>query len=135
MNKNIFQILDQDGNLVAIQVPVEIIPESFWQKIAPGIKRPQKDPGEAKAEKPEPIEAFEEFLQYWNFRYQYSPAVTCPNCQTKTENWREDPAHPFRLANANFGGLLVFHCKNCGATIRQKHFRDHVAFEYSQNNA
>jgi hypothetical protein len=27
--------------------------------------------------------------------------------------------------------LLVFHCCTCGATIRQKHFRDHVAFEFT----
>jgi hypothetical protein len=27
--------------------------------------------------------------------------------------------------------LLVFRCRNCNTTIRQKHFRDHVAFEYT----
>lgn len=132
MDKRIFQVHDQKGDLVALQIPVDMIPEILWQKLAPEVKRPEKI--QVKSEKPEPIEAFEEFLQYWNFRYPYSPAVSCPNCQSKTENWREDPAHPFRLANANFGGLLVFHCKSCGATIRQKHFRDHVAFECSPNN-
>ena len=78
-----------------------------------------------------PIRDFNEFLQCWDFSYPYNPSVKCPCCGKETEDWRNDATRPFVLTNANIGGLLVFHCLSCGATIRQKHFRDHVAIEYS----
>ena len=66
---------------------------------------------------------FERLLQFWDFRYPYSPEVTCPRCGAHTADWRNDPAHPFHLTTANLGGLLVFRCKSCQSTVRQKHFR------------
>ncbi len=77
----------------------------------------------------EPLDDFKKFLDFWDFSYEYDPAVVCPVCGSETEDWRTDPFHPFTLANANIGGLLVFHCKECGATIRQKHFKDKMVAE------
>ena len=51
-----------------------------------------------------------------------------------TADWRNDPAHPFHLTTANLGGLLVFRCKSCQSTVRQKHFRDHMAVECTPYN-
>ena len=82
----------------------------------------------------EPVADFERLLQFWDFRYPYSPEVTCPHCGAHTADWRNDPAHPFHLTTANLGGLLVFRCKSCQSTVRQKHFRDHMAVECTPYN-
>lgn len=82
----------------------------------------------------EPLEDFVKFMDSWDFSYEYSPTVKCPCCGNATDDWRTDPLHPFVLANANIAGLLVFHCTKCGATIRQKHFKDHVAFEFTPSH-
>lgn len=80
-------------------------------------------------EKPEPLAAVEELKNYWDFSYPYSPDVRCNHCGAATMDWENDPRHPFHLNNANFAGLIVFRCKNCGSTVRKKHFKNHVAFE------
>ena len=59
---------------------------------------------------------------------------TCPQCGAHTADWRNAPAHPFHLTTANLGGLLVFRCKRCQSTVRQKHFRDHMAVECTPYN-
>lgn len=126
MMEQIHYLTDERGNIVAVQIPL-----AMWERLKPRL---QPRDGAERAEgspAPEPLAAFEEFLRYWDFRYPYDPAVRCPQCGREVADWRSDPEHPFRLANANLGGLLVFHCQGCGATIRQKHFRDHVALESS----
>ena len=124
MNDQIRYLTDADGNIVAVQISV-----ALWERLRPALE-PERPPMPAtEAEVAEPLESFADFLRFWDFRYPYDPAVRCPHCGQHVADWRTAPGHPFRLANANFGGLLVFHCKGCGATIRQKHFRDHVALE------
>ncbi|MDD7478117.1 MAG: hypothetical protein PUK52_10210 [Desulfovibrio sp.] len=81
--------------------------------------------------KSEPLDDFRRFMDSWDFPYEYSPAVKCPVCGSETEDWRTDPFHPFLLSNANMGGLLVFHCTQCGSTIRQKHFKDKMVTEFT----
>ena len=115
-------VTDTQGNLIAVQLPL-----ALWEKVRPLLETAASH--DAPPEMSEPLDAFADFLRYWDFRYPYDPAVSCPHCGRHVEDWRTAPGHPFRLANANFGGLLVFHCQGCGATIRQKHFRDHVALE------
>ncbi|MDR3362852.1 MAG: hypothetical protein LBO64_08455 [Desulfovibrio sp.] len=123
--QGICYVCDDKGRTLAVQVPLDI-----WRQIEP-LARSVLCGKPAVAETPEPIQAFDEFLQHWDFRYPYSPAVVCPVCNASTQDWRIGDARPFRLVNANFGGLLVFRCKQCDTTIRQKHFRDHVALEHS----
>lgn len=83
------------------------------------------------SQSPQALRGFEELMQYWDFRYPYVPEVRCPSCGKTTLDWRHDADSPFILTNANIGGLLVFHCRACGSTIRQKYFPDHVAFEHT----
>lgn len=124
----IFYLTDASGQLHAVQLSA-----ALWKKVEHLIEPFLKDSPIPKlaAETPEPLESFAEFLQFWDFVYPYSPAVSCPHCGQSAEDWRSEPGHPFVLVNANLGGLLVFHCKNCQTTIRQKHFRDHVALEHN----
>lgn len=124
----IFYLSDAAGHLHAVQLSA-----ALWKKVEHLVQPFAQDPHDAKlpAEPPEPLESFAEFLQFWDFAYPYSPAVRCPHCGQAAEDWRAAPGHPFVLVNANLGGLLVFHCKNCQTTIRQKHFRDHVALEHT----
>lgn len=122
MNSKILYLTDENGRISAIQIPIEL-----WEKIEPHAQ------SFLNSSEPESVgndmEAFDQFLKYWDFSYQYSPALTCPKCQASTCDWRTDPNSQFVLANANFGGLLVFHCQSCGAVIKQMHFKDHVATE------
>ncbi|MBQ3060019.1 MAG: hypothetical protein IJD16_06870 [Desulfovibrio sp.] len=119
-------VTDSEGHILAVQLPWEL-----WKKIEPAARPVLDVAAPSKALPPEPMTDFEEFLQYWDFRYPYDPAVSCPHCGKQCDDWREAADHPFHLTNANVGGLLVFRCKSCGCTIRYKHFRDHVAHEHT----
>jgi DNA-directed RNA polymerase subunit RPC12/RpoP len=55
--------------------------------------------------------------------------VECLHCGARCNDWEHDQAHKFTLRTANLGGLLVFRCTACGATVRKKHFKDHMIFE------
>lgn len=125
MTEQLLRLYDAGGNLLCVQIA-----PSLWQKIEPAVERLLGD-ASPKQRLEDDLGAFGEFLKFWDFKYPYEPAVDCPHCHASTSDWRNDPARPFRLANANIGGLLVFHCENCGATVRQKYFRDHKAVEYS----
>lgn len=124
MKEEIQYVTDERGNIVAVQVPL-----ALWERLKGTLAAEAAAAPGAVADIPEPMDGFADFLRYWDFRYPYDPAVSCPHCGAQVADWRTAPGHPFQLANANLGGLLVFHCKSCGATIRQKHFRDHVALE------
>ncbi|WP_165078461.1 MULTISPECIES: hypothetical protein [unclassified Desulfovibrio] len=124
MKDKIRYLTDAHGTIVAVQLPV-----ALWEKLKPVLEAQAPVDTSPEPLAPEPMGGFADFLRFWDFHYPYDPAVSCPHCGTHVEDWRTAPGHPFRLANANLGGLLVFHCQSCGATIRQKHFRDHVALE------
>ena len=121
-------LTDAKGNVEAVQLSLKL-----WQliesKIGAQLKATEAPTPLVQAEGP--LKNFEQLQQFWDFKYPYSPAVDCPYCGASTADWRADPAQPFILTNANIGGLLVFLCKGCGTTVRQKHFRDHMAVEHS----
>ena len=125
MSSDISYIVTPKGDILSVVVPYEL-----WQRLEPEANK-LLAASEKPALKPEPIADFESLMEYWDFRYPYSPAVTCPCCGKSTDDWRNDPEHPFWLKNATLGGLLVFHCQNCGVSIRLKHFTDHVAVEFN----
>lgn len=126
--KHILYLVDAAGHIEAVQLTPELwrLVEKTVQTKAAELQG-ENDP----MQRPEALDDFKDFMDAWDFKYAYNPAVECKNCGAHTTNWQEDPEHPFHLKNANLGGLLVFHCKQCGATVRLKHFRDHVATEYS----
>ena len=119
---NILHLHDSQGNLAGV-----FIPASIWQKIEPAINNLKTTcaPAPDKSQ-----EEFAAFLQCWDFRYPYDPSVLCPYCQAFTPNWQNDDL--FLLHTANIGGLLVFKCSHCGATIRQKHFKDKRVTEFTR---
>ena len=127
-NPQLQYITDIKGNISSV-----IIPWPLWEKMEPKVRSILA--ADAKPQELEqaagPLESFEELMKFWDFKYPYGPSVTCPLCAASTEDWRNDPQRPFILTNANIGGLLVFHCRACGTTIRQKHFHKHVAVEHS----
>ena len=125
MSSEISYIVTDKGEILSVVVPYEL-----WQRLEPAAQKLLSDDTHPLL-KPEPIAEFEMLMQYWDFRYPYSPAVSCPACGASTDDWRNDPDHPFWLTSANLGGLLVFHCQHCGASVRQKHFTDHVAVEFN----
>lgn len=127
-NPQLQYVTDAKGNVASI-----IIPWPLWEKIEPKVRNLLSvavEPHEL-TQGPGPLKNFDELMQFWDFKYPYSPSVTCPHCGASAADWRNDPKQSFVLTNANIGGLLVFHCRACGTTIRQKHFRDHMAVEHS----
>lgn len=124
MKEQIHYLTDEHGNIVAVQLPF-----ALWERLKAELPTGALSKPAAPSAPDEALDGFADFLRYWDFRYPYDPAVSCPHCGAHADDWRTAPWHPFHLANANLGGLLVFHCTSCGATIRQKHFRDHVALE------
>lgn len=123
--KDILYLYDADGKLCAVQLS-----SALWKKVEAGVFAAAQSPVESRAA-PEPHEAWEEFKLYWDFKYPVCADMLCLHCGTRTQDWEHDPAHPFQLRSAQLGGLLVFRCINCGATVRKKHFTDHTAFEAS----
>lgn len=127
-NPQLQYVTDSKGNVASV-----IVPWALWEKIEPKVRnllRVESEPQEL-TQAPGPLKNFDELMQCWDFKYPYNPSVTCPHCGANVADWRNDPHQPFVLTNANIGGLLVFHCRACGTTIRQKHFRDHMTVEHS----
>lgn len=81
--------------------------------------------------RPEPMDDWRTFKDYWDFKYPFCADVHCDCCGATTEDWEHDPLHPFMLRNATLSGMLVFDCVKCGASVRKKHFKDHICFEFT----
>jgi len=127
-------LYDKKGNFYAVMLSAELWTK-YRRKLEPLIEgmleelEPLKEL--APLEKQEPLHEWDELKKYWDFKYPYNAQVKCGNCGAQTEDWTTDPFKPFRLCSAQFAGLAVFQCKSCGATVRKKHFKDHICFEYS----
>jgi hypothetical protein len=78
---------------------------------------------------PEPIDDWETFLEYWDFKYPISTEVTCGHCNASTENWQADEPRKFHLLSATLGGLVSFRCQECKAKVIKRHFKDHMTTE------
>ncbi|MBQ7456595.1 MAG: hypothetical protein IJS54_03170 [Desulfovibrio sp.] len=127
MNTNLLYVVDDKGAIQYVQIAKDL-----WEKMEPLVKPllSAKDASELKQQE-RPLADFKTLMEYWDFSYPYTPNVECPCCQAKTDDWRNDPKERFLLTNATLGGLLVFHCKTCGTTIRHKYFKDHVCYEHT----
>ncbi len=128
VNASILYIVTKNGHCQAVQLSMDL-----WSKVenhvmAVAASMHQEEDAFAK---PEPIDALNELKEYWDFTYPFEAHVHCDACGLSTDDFENDPKHPFHLTNANIGGLLVFRCK-CGATVRKKHFHKKVVFECSQ---
>lgn len=125
---HVHYLVDATGQCHAVQIS-----STLWNLVQKQVLAAQRrlEGPEDCFDKPQPLAALEELKTYWDFKYSYEPQVVCKGCSAETENWEDDPAHPFHLTNANLGGLMVFRCRKCGGTVRKKHFRDHVVFEFT----
>jgi len=120
--QDIFFLYDATGTLCGVQLS-----PALWERAQSHILKLQAP--RPVIDTPEPRDAWEEFKQHWDFKYPFCANVECRNCGARCDDWEHDPAHQFRLRTANLGGLLVFRCTACSATIRKKHFKDHIVFE------
>lgn len=129
---HVLSLFDQNGKLHAVQLSAELWTR-YSHRLEPMLETllEEMEP----TERPEPLHEWDAFKTYWDFKYPYSAEVECLNCGAKTHDWLADPTKPFRLKSAQLGGLAVFACKACGATVRKKHFKDHMCFEFSRNCA
>ncbi|MDL2316262.1 hypothetical protein LJC59_04200 [Desulfovibrio sp. OttesenSCG-928-A18] len=128
---HILPLYDSKGALHSIMLSAELW-NRYGYRLEPLLRRILEDM-EPK-EREEPLQDWEDFKAYWDFKYPICADVECGNCGARTEDWTQDPAKPFRLKSAQLGGLAVFSCRACGATVRKKHFKDHICFEYSLGN-
>ena len=119
---DILYLYDAKGTLRGVQLS-----RTLWESAKTHILAAQEP--QPAVETREPLDAWEEFKQYWDFKYPFCANVECRNCGARCDDWEHDPARQFRLCTANLGGLLVFRCTACGASIRKKHFKDHMVFE------
>jgi hypothetical protein len=86
------------------------------------------DPLPAPADRPEPIDDWEDLVRFWDFPYPVDTDVAC-TCGNATDNWRQDDPRKFRLTAANLGGLVTFRCLSCESKIMKRHFKDRVTVE------
>lgn len=123
-------LYDASGNLYAVMLSAELWGkgrhrfEPFIKNLLEEIEPP---------ERPEPLAEWEEFKNFWDFKYPLTSDVQCGHCGAFSADWEHDPEKPFRLKSAQLGGLIVFLCRKCGATVRKKHFKDHYCFEFTAN--
>ena len=119
-------LYDREGNLHGVLLSPEI-----WAKAGKKISKilDQAQGKETSEINQEPIEDWQMFKDYWDFKYPFNAKVSCKACGAESENWEEDSPRIFHLTNASLSGLLVFHCEKCGGTVRKKHFKDHICFE------
>ena len=126
--EHVLYLVNMAGNCHAVQLSMDL-----WERVEKHVKKVALSMNEANAdpfEKPQPMDALQDLKTYWDFTYPYEPHVHCEACGATTDDWENDPMHPFHLSNANIGGLLVFLCR-CGVTVRKKHFHKKVVFECS----
>lgn len=134
--KDIQGFYDEAGNLMGVFFSARL-----WQEVAPKIDKILEEAlsdlqskalkGEPKIEVcvQEPMEDWERFLSFWDFRYPVEKRVICKQCGQETEDWTLDKPRKFFLKAANLGGLVSFQCQNCKARVLKRHFKDHITYE------
>ena len=120
--QDILYLYDANGTLCAVQLS-----PTLWARAKAHVLEERTTQPAAPA--PEPLKDWEQFKQYWDFKYPFCANVECLHCGAGCDDWERDPEHRFWLLTASFGGLLVFRCAACGASVRKKHFKDHIVFE------
>jgi hypothetical protein len=77
----------------------------------------------------EPLQDWNDLVQFWDFKYPVDLDVACPLCGNETADWQGDAPRRFQLTAANLGGLVTFRCLSCQARIMKRHFKDTIKVE------
>lgn len=77
----------------------------------------------------EPLEAWEELLECWDFPYPVNTEVHCDMCDQTSTAWEKDTPRKFYLTSCNIGGLVTFVCTACKARVIKRHFKDMIQTE------
>ena len=120
--QDIVYLYDANGALCGVQLS-----PALWERAKSHVFQARES--RPVIEAAEPLDDWRLFKQYWDFNYPFCAEVQCLHCGARCADWEHDPVRPFMLRTANLGGLLVFRCTACGATVRKKHFKDHMVFE------
>ena len=99
-----------------------LVPAALWARCEPLFAGAPAEPQADQA-----LDDFKRFMESWDYRYPYDPAVKCPLCGAEAGDWRE--GGPFQLKTASLGGTLIFKCSGCGADVRHKYFRYNFEIE------
>ncbi len=123
--KFIQEIYDKDSNFLGTFISHELWLEvrSEIMPVLEGHLAPDD-----RGEKPvaEPLQDWEVLKKYWDFKYPVDTDVHCSLCGNETENWQEDDPRKFLLKAASLGGLVSFECRQCGARVTKRHFKDQI---------
>ena len=131
VSDHLLKLYDKDGNLLTVMLSAEL-----WRKGGTRLadylaSLLDEQPAQAATSKETALAWWEEFKSYWDFKYPYEASVECRGCGARVDDWVNDPGNLFVLKSAQVGGLAVFTCSTCGGTVRKKHFKDHICFEFS----
>lgn len=122
---HVIEIFDAEGNSLGA-----IIDAEAWPAIKPVLAREFGLFSDTKQQqRPEPVQDWENLLQYWDFPYPPDYDVHCEQCGERTEDWSKDEPRRFCLSAASLSGLVTFTCANCQARIIKKHFKDEIVSE------
>ncbi len=128
-DSHLVPLYSKDGSMYGVLISPELW-DRVSRKVAPILEQALDVMYPALAnQKPEPLDDWNLFKDYWDFKYPFTAEVECKICGASTPDWEHDPEKPFHLKSASVSGLCVFHCKACRATVRKKHFKDHICFE------
>ncbi|MCF8085907.1 MAG: hypothetical protein K9J48_03335, partial [Desulfohalobiaceae bacterium] len=134
-NKPIQSLYGDKGEFLGLFISPEMW-DRIEKEVAPVLKRElnklerEQDPAAQ-----EPLDDWENLKKFWGFNYPVDYDVQCEICGASTNNWQEDDPRRFLLKAANLSGLVTFQCRECGAKIIKKHFKDRIIVETSAPSA
>lgn len=129
-DKDIQGLYDHKGILIGVFISSKLW-HAIEEEVSPIIDKHlgSSEENETVQVMEEPIEDWENFLKFWDFRYPVEKNVVCDNCGAETSDWTADTPKKFLLKAANIAGLVSFQCLQCKSRIIKRHFKDHIKYE------
>ena len=112
------EIFDAEGNCLGA-----ILGSDAWLLVRDKILAKYQATLSVASEVPEPMQDWNDLVQYWDFKYP------CSICGNETVDWQRDEPRKFYLTAANLGGLVTFKCLGCNSKIMKRHFKDSIKVE------
>lgn len=118
------EIFDAEGNCLGA-----ILGSDAWLLVHDQILARYQATLPAVSAMPEPLQDWNDLVQYWDFKYPVDLDVRCSVCGNETADWQRDEPRKFSLTAANLGGLVTFKCLGCNSKIMKRHFKDSIKVE------